>query len=55
MDYREFIHPDDEIAMRNLESATGFNMAARYFMENFTQDKHFEQLEQVLTNMISSR
>ena len=39
MDYREFIHPDDEIAMRNLESATGFNMAARYFMENFTESQ----------------
>ena len=29
--------------------------AKSYFMENFTQDKHFELLEQVLANMISSR
>lgn len=29
--------------------------AKAYFMENFTQDKHFELLEQALTNMISSR
>ena len=29
--------------------------AKAYFMENFTQEKHFELLEQVLANMISSR
>lgn len=29
--------------------------AKAYFVENFTQEKHFELLEQVLANMISSR
>ena len=39
---------------QSMNKTLGENAKA-YFMENFTQDKHFEQLEQVLTNMISSR
>ena len=38
---------------RSMNKKFGENAKA-YFMENFTQDKHFELLEQTLANMISS-
>ena len=39
---------------QSMNKTLGENAKA-YFMENFTQDKHFEVLEQALTNMIDSR
>lgn len=38
MNYREFIHPEDEAAMRNLEGVPGFDSVARFILEHFTED-----------------
>ena len=32
MNYREFIHPEDEAAMRNLEGVPGFDSVARFIL-----------------------
>ena len=38
MNYREFIHPEDEAALRNLEVVPGFDTVARFILEHFTED-----------------
>ena len=38
MDNREFIHPEDEAAMCNLEATPGFDSVARFVLEHFTED-----------------
>ena len=38
MNYREFIHPEDEAALRNLEAVPGFDTVARFMLEHFTED-----------------
>lgn len=38
MNYREFIHPEDEAALRNLEAVPGFDTVARFILEHFTED-----------------
>ena len=38
MNYKEFIHPEDEAAMRNLEAVPGFDVVARFILEHFTED-----------------
>ena len=38
MNYREFIHPADEAAMRNLAAVPGFDAVARFVLEHFTED-----------------
>ena len=39
MHYREFIHPDDEAALRNLEGVPGFDMVAKFILEHFTEEQ----------------
>ena len=38
MNYREFIHPEDEAAMRNLAAVPGFDKVARLLMVNVTEN-----------------
>jgi len=38
MNCREFIHPEDEAAMRNLSAVPGFDKIARLLMENVTEN-----------------
>lgn len=38
MNNREFIHPEDEAAMRNLAAVPGFDSVARFILEHFTED-----------------
>lgn len=38
MNDREFIHPEDEAALRNLEAVPGFDAIARFILEHFTED-----------------
>lgn len=38
MNYKEFIHPEDEAAMRNLEAVPGFDAVARFILEHYTED-----------------
>lgn len=35
---KEFIHPEDEAALRNLEAVPGFDTVARFILEHFTED-----------------
>ena len=38
MNSHEFIHPEDEMAMRNLEGVPGFDTVARFILEHFTEN-----------------
>lgn len=38
VNYKEFIHPEDEAAMRNLEGVPGFDSVAKFILEHFTED-----------------
>ena len=38
MNHKEFIHPEDEAALRNLEAVPGFDSVARFILEHVTED-----------------